>query len=64
MHLLSDSSGTAICYDTFIHELPQMLSGIILDYMERRAMWSIFDPGAGWRYDWFIERRPLPKTAT
>ncbi len=73
MQLLSDSSGAVICYDAFIYEIPQVLSRIQLDYVEKRGMWSIFggcidgsvQPGVisikDEGYDWFIERRPLPK---
>jgi len=73
MHLLSDSSGAVVCYEAFIHEIPQVLPGILLDYVEKRALWSIFDgcidgsiqPGIisveDGDYDWFIERRPLPE---
>jgi hypothetical protein len=73
IHLISDSSGAVICYDAFIHEIPQVLSGILLDFIEKRGMWSIFDccidgsiqPGVfSMEYaenDCFIEQRPLPE---
>ncbi len=37
MRLLSESSGTVICYDAFIHEIPQVLSRILLDYVDKRS---------------------------
>jgi hypothetical protein len=43
MRLLSNSSSNVICYDAFIHEIPQVLSRILLDYVKKRGMWSIFD---------------------
>jgi hypothetical protein len=67
MRLLSESSGAVICYDAFIHEIPQVLSGILLDYVDKRGLWSIFDgcivgsiePGMlsaeDGEFDWFIE---------
>jgi len=73
MRLLSESSGAVICYDAFIHEIPQVLSGILLDYVDKRGLWSIFDgcivgsiePGIlsaeDGEFNWFIERRPLPE---
>jgi hypothetical protein len=73
MHLLSDNSSAVVWCDAFIHELPRVLSRIQLDYVEKRGMWSIFDgcidgsiqPGVisvhNGDYDWFIERRQLPK---
>lgn len=73
MQLVNDSSGEVICYDLFRCNTPQLLCAILLEYIARRELMSIFDgcisgaikpgvisPNQQLTNTWFIERRPLP----
>ena len=42
MQLITNESGKIVCSDTYQHEFPQVASGILLDYIAKKGLRSIF----------------------
>ncbi len=42
MQLITNERGQIACSDTYLHEVPQVTSGILLDYIAKTGLQSIF----------------------
>jgi hypothetical protein len=73
MQLITNESGKIVCSDTYQHEFPQVTSGILLVYIAKKGLRSIFagcldgaiQPGVldcdeEDNNNWFIEKRSTP----
>jgi hypothetical protein len=73
MQLITNERGQIVCSDTYLHEIPQVTSGILLDYIKKQGLQSIFagsldgaiklgvlDSDEDDNNNWFIERRSTP----
>jgi hypothetical protein len=44
MQLITNERGKIVCSDTYHHDVPQVTSGILLDYIDKKGLRSIFAP--------------------
>ncbi len=42
MQLITNERGKIVCSDTYHHDVPQVMSGILLDYIDKKGLRSIF----------------------
>ncbi len=73
MQLITNERGKIVCSDRYHHDVPQVTSGILLDYIDKKGLQSIFagcldgaiQPGVldcaeEDNNNWFIEKRSTP----
>ncbi len=42
MQLITNERGQIMCYDTYLHDISQVISGILLDYITKKGLQFIY----------------------